>query len=99
MNESKGQKIYKLLMVIIITALITGILTTILVYQKLTGTMNISNIVASGDNTGLELTLSKIRATLEKKYIGEIDDKKLLEGAIKGYVAGLGDDYDHYYTK
>ena len=47
MNESKGQKIYKLLMVIIITALITGILTTILVYQKLTGTMNISNIVAS----------------------------------------------------
>lgn len=99
MNESKGQKIYKLLMVIIITALITGILTTILVYQKLTGTMNISNIVASGDNTGLELTLSKIRATLEKKYIGEIDDKKLLEGAIKGYVAGLVDEYAQYYTK
>ena len=99
MNESKGQKIYRLLMVIIITALITGILTTILVYQKLTGTMNISNIVASGNNTGLELTLSKIRATLEKKYIGEIDDKKLLEGAIKGYVAGLGDEYAQYYTK
>ena len=99
MNEGKGQKIYRLLMVIIITALITGILTTILVYQKLTGTMNISNIVASGDNTGLELTLSKIRATLEKKYIGEIDDKKLLEGAIKGYVAGLGDEYAKYYTK
>ena len=99
MNESKGQKIYKLLMVIIITALITGILTTIFVYQKLTGTMDISNIVASGDNTGLELTLSKIRATLEKKYIGEIDDQKLLEGAIKGYVAGLGDEYAQYYTK
>ena len=65
MNEGKGQKIYRLLMVIIITALITGLLTTILVYKKLTGTMNISSIVSSGDNTGLELTLSKIRATLE----------------------------------
>lgn len=99
MNEGKGQKIYRLLMVIIITALITGILTTLLVYQKLTGTMDISSIVSSGDNTGLELTLSKIRATLEKKYIGEIDDQKLLEGAIKGYVAGLGDEYAQYYTK
>lgn len=99
MNEGKGQKIYRLLMVIIITALITGLLTTILVYKKLTGTMNISSIVSSGDNTGLELTLSKIRATLEKKYIGEIDDKKMLEGAIKGYVAGLGDEYAQYYTK
>ncbi len=99
MNEGKGQRIYRLLMVIIITALITGLLTTILVYKKLTGTMDISSIVSSGDNTGLELTLSKIRATLEKKYIGEIDDQKMLEGAIKGYVAGLGDEYAQYYTK
>lgn len=85
-------------MLIVLTALITGITTTILVYQRLTGTMDIKNIVASGNHSGLELTLSKIRATLEEKYIGEIQDEKMLEGAIKGYVAGLGDEYAEYYT-
>lgn len=98
MSESKGQRIYRTVMLIVLTVLITGIITTVVVYQKLTGTMDIKNIVSSGSNSGLELTLSKIRATLEEKYIGEIDDKKMLEGAIKGYVAGLGDEYAEYYT-
>lgn len=98
MSENKGQKIYRIIMIIVLTALITGIITTIFVYQKLTGTMDIKNIVSSGNNSGLELTLSKIRATLEEKYIGEIDDEKMLESAIKGYVAGLGDEYAEYYT-
>ena len=99
MNENKGQRIYKTIMLIVLTALITGIITTILVYQRVTGTMDIKNIAASGNHTGLELTLSKIRATLEEKYIGEIHDEKMLEGAIKGYVAGLGDEYAEYYIQ
>lgn len=98
MSENKGQRIYRTVMIIVLTALITGIITTIFVYQKLTGTMDIKNIASSGNNSGLELTLSKIRATLEDKYIGEIDDEKMLESAIKGYVAGLGDEYAEYYT-
>lgn len=98
MSENKGQKIYRTVMLIVITALITGLITTVLVYQKLTGTMDIKSIMSSGNNSGLELTLSRIRATLEEKYIGEIDDEKMLEGAIKGYVAGLGDEYAEYYT-
>ncbi len=98
MNENKGQRIYRTVMIIVLTALITGIVTTIFVYQKLTGTMDIKNIASSGNNLGLELTLSKIRATLEEKYIGEIDDEKMLEGAIKGYVTSLGDEYAEYYT-
>lgn len=98
MSENKGQKIYRTVMLIVITVLITAIITTVFVYQKLTGTMDIKNIASSGNNSGLELTLSKIRATLEERYIGTIDDEKMLEGAIKGYVAGLGDEYAEYYT-
>lgn len=98
MNENKGQKIYRTVMVIIITALITSILTTVFVYKKITGTMSIKNIAASGNNSGLELTLSKIRGILEEKYIGTINDEDMLEGAIKGYVAGMGDEYAEYYT-
>lgn len=98
MSENRGQRIYKTIMLIVLTALITGIITTILVYQRIVGTMDVKNIIASSNHSGLELTLSKIRATLEQKYIGEIHDKKMLEGAIKGYVAGLGDEYAEYYT-
>ena len=36
---------------------------------------------------------------LNQKYIGEIDEEKMLESAIKGYVEGLGDPYTEYLTK
>lgn len=97
-EENKVQKIYKVVMLIVITALVTSIITTIFVYQKITGTTDIKSIVSSGSNSGLELTLSKIRTMLEEKYIGTIDDEKMIEGAIKGYVAGVGDEYTEYYT-
>ena len=48
---------------------------------------------------GLEYTLSQFRSELEKKYIGEINDEELIEGAVKGYVDALGDPYTTYYTK
>lgn len=98
MNESKGQKIYRIIMLVVITALITAIITTVFVYKKIANTTDIKNIVASGNNSGLELTLSKIRNMLEERYIGTIDDEKMIESAIKGYVAGIGDKYTEYYT-
>ena len=47
----------------------------------------------------MELTLSRIRTMLDNTYIGTLDDKSMIEGAIKGYVAGVGDQYTEYYTK
>ena len=35
---------------------------------------------------------------LEDEYIGELDDEQMLEMAVKGYVAGVGDEYTEYYT-
>lgn len=98
MSENRGQKIYRIVMLIMITALITAIITTIAIYQKITGTTDIKQIVSSGSNSGLELTLSKIRTMLEKEYIGTLDDEKMIEGAIKGYVEGVGDEYTKYYS-
>ena len=43
--QQTGKKIYRFVMLVFITALITALLTSILVYQKLTGTMDIKNIV------------------------------------------------------
>lgn len=98
MSENRGQKIYRIVMLIMITALLTAIITTIAIYQRITGTTDIKQIVSSGSNSGLELTLSKIRTMLEKEYIGTLDDEKMIEGAIKGYVEGVGDEYTKYYS-
>ena len=99
MEENKGQKIYRSIMLVIITALITALVTTIVIYKRIDNKTNIDTIVASKDNSGLELTLSRIRTILDNTYIGTLDDKSMLEGAIKGYVAGVGDQYTEYYTK
>lgn len=98
MSENKGQKIYRTMMLIVITALITAIITTIVVYNKMNLTTDVKSIASSGDNSGLELALSKIRMIMENRYIGTLDDEKMIEGAIKGYVSGVGDEYTEYYT-
>lgn len=99
MESNQGQKVYKLIMLFIIIVIITSLVTAFATYQYLTS----SNGLAVGKTTdslsGLEYTLSRFRSELEKKYIGEINDEDLIEGAIKGYVAALGDPYTVYYTK
>lgn len=98
MNSGKSQKIYKVVMLIVITALISSLITAILIKEKFSSSMDIGNI-ASGDGvTGIESALASIRSILEEKYIGELDDEKMLQMAIKGYVAGVGDEYTVYYT-
>lgn len=36
--------------------------------------------------------------TVKENYIGEIDDAKVMDGILKGYMSGLGDKYGIYYT-
>lgn len=43
-------------------------------------------------------TLKSFREVIDSQYKGEIDETKLLDGAIKGYVDGLGDKYSEYMT-
>lgn len=44
-------------------------------------------------------TLKTFRDTIDKYYIGEIDETKMLDSTIKGYIAGLDDEYSEYMTK
>ena len=98
MNSEKAQKIYKVIMIIVITALLSSLITTIIINEKFSSSLNIENIVSGDGTTGIESALASIRSILEEKYLGEIDDEKMLQMAIKGYVAGVGDDYTVYYT-
>ena len=85
-------------MLIIITALISSLVTAIIVKEKITSSSSVDSIAAAGGTTGIEATLARIRTMLEDNYIGELDDQQMLEMAIKGYVEGVGDEYTEYYT-
>lgn len=98
MNSGKAQKIYKVVMLIIITALLSSLITTIIINEKFNSSLNIGNIASGDGTTGIESALASIRSILENKYIGELDDEKMIQMAIKGYVAGVGDEYTVYYT-
>lgn len=98
MEKSKGQKIYRVVMLIIITALLSSLITTIIVSERITSSSSISSIASGDGTTGIETALATIRTMLENGYIGELDDEQMIEMAIKGYVAGVGDQYTEYYT-
>ena len=100
MERNNGQKVYKIVMLVMITIIITSLVTAYGTYQYLNtkGLPSASNKTTT-DLKGLEYTLARFRSELEKKYMGEIKDEDLFDGAIKGYVAGLGDPYTVYYTK
>ena len=36
---------------------------------------------------------------MDKDYLGEIDENKIFDETIKGYVEGLNDEYSQYFTK
>lgn len=95
MND-KLKRVYKSVMLIIVVALITFVLTSVFLYNKL-GTSKYVNI--SGVNSKLITKINTVKAILDSKYISEINEENLINGAIKGYVSGVGDDYTEYFTK
>lgn len=98
MNTDKAQRVYKIIMLIVITALISSLVTAIYVNEKFTSSTSLKNIAGGNGTTGIETALASIRTILENEYIGELNDEQMLEMAIKGYVAGVGDEYTVYYT-
>lgn len=92
--SGKTQKIYKTIMLVVLTAAITFIITSVTMYNSL-GKENIKYIAS--DSIGK--TFQTFRNFIEKNYLGEINDTQMLESAIKGYVEGLNDEYSEYITK
>lgn len=105
MNFDKKNNIYKIIMVIIVTMLVTFLITSVIFYNYYMKT-DIGNIEAltkyisiSESTTTLEKKIEILKRYLENKYIGELDEDKMIESALKGYVAGLGDEYTEYLTE
>ena len=95
MKTEKSNRIYKTIMLVLLTAIITFIITSISMYNVL-GKKTIKTLTNS---SSIESTFNNFKKFIEKKYIGTIDEEKMLESAIKGYVEGLDDEYSEYITK
>ena len=94
MESNKLQKIYKSIMLVVLTAAITFIITSVVMYNEL-GKNNIKYVTTDS----ISQTFQMFKNYINQKYIGEMNEEEMIESAIKGYVAGLGDEYSEYITK
>ena len=100
MEERKKIKTYKIVMLVVLVAFVTFLLTSIGMYQYFTHDGFGKQLVAkSQKNEEILEALNQYRYIIDTNYLGEIDEGKLKEGAIKGYIAGLGDEYTEYISK
>ena len=100
MEEKKRFKIYKIIMLIAIVAFITFLITSVGMYQYFTGNNDAGKYLSiSSENNSLINKINKYKSIIDKYYLGEVDEEKLKEGAIKGYIEGLDDPYTEYISK
>ena len=100
MSSEKRQKIYKLIMLIVLVAIVSSLLTTIAIYKTSDGTsIGKKYVFVTSKNSDLSTRLESFRKIIDTKFLGEVNEDKLTEGAIKGYIAGLQDPYTEYMNK
>lgn len=100
MKEKKSYQVYRTIMIITLTAFITFLITTIVGYHYITNgngkLMLLGTDVADED---IETLLQTYRELIDKYYLGEVNEENLKEGAVRGYIEGLGDPYTEYISK
>ena len=103
-SKEKRDMIYNFVLILVVAICITVVITVNITYNKCVqdglviekedvseaGTQNINAIGT---------TLKNFRRIIDKYYIGEIDESKIMDETIKGYVNGLDDEYSEYMTK
>lgn len=100
MEENRKFKAYKIVMLVILVAFITFLVTSIGFYQYFKNNNNDKLLLSSSsDSDGIAKEIKKYRKIIDQYYLGELDEEKLKEGAIKGYIEGLGDEYTEYISK
>jgi len=96
-KTKRGVPVFVFIICLFLALMIGGIIsfvTASTVYQH--------RLVGGTDTTGGQIDqkkLDSIKAQIDKYFIWDYKDSDLTEGAYKGYVQGLGDQYSNYMTK
>ena len=105
METNKKNIIYRTTMLVLISVIVTFMITSIGVYNYLTKTDNgsiktlVKYVEVSDESEAVTAKFEVVKKYLEQYYIGDIKEGDMIETAIKGYVAGLDDEYTEYLTK
>ncbi len=87
------------IIIVIIASILSSEFTLYYYYKK----NNIEKAEASENSEknidAIASTLKNFREAIDKYYIGEIDEQKMLDETIKGYINGLDDEYSEYMTE
>ena len=100
MKEKKSYQVYRTIMIITLTAFITFLITTIVGYHYITnGNGKLMLLGTDVADENIETLLQTYRELIDKYYLGEVNEEDLKEGAVRGYIEGLGDPYTEYISK
>ena len=102
MEEKKRYRVYKIIMLVVLVAFITFMLTSIGFYQYFVKGDSLNkylSFMTSDESNDITTQLDTYRKIIDKYYLGEVNEEDLKEGAIKGYIEGLGDPYTEYISK
>lgn len=99
MNKEKFKIVYKAIMLIIVVSLVTFVITSTYLYNKLGSSGYLLGNV-KGINSELLQKIYTMKGIIDSEYIlSDVNEDDLINGAIKGYVDGLDDEYTEYFTK
>ena len=111
MFEEEDEQLYKkkiksikarYIIITIIIAIVVAVASSEFTLQYYMSKFNFKedyNEEASKNIDSIAKTLKNLRKTyVDTVFIGEIDEEKLFEETVKGYVKGLGDEYTEYMT-
>lgn len=101
-SYEKKQLIYKCILVIVFVACITAVITCYAAFNCMEQnyflvTGEIGENSKQNINT-ISSALKDFRKLIDEYYIGDVDEKKVMDETIKGYVNGLDDEYSEYMT-
>ena len=109
MNDENFEKyknsIYnKFFVILLIVACIVAVISSMFTYKWITKNNTVLDLKASTTDTAnktqaISKSLENFRSVIDEYYKGDIDEEKLLDSTIKGYVDGLGDKYTTYMPK
>lgn len=103
--EKYKNSIYnKFFAILLIVACVVAIVSSIFTYKWITKNNAVLDLKASTTDTtnktqAIAKSLENFRSVIDEYYKGDIDEEKLLDSTIKGYVDGLGDKYTTYMPK
>lgn len=102
LRKQRSKFIFILIIVSLFVAVLSSEYTMYDCYKKINKEMHTKEEYSEEASKNIDIIAKNLKNFREKYidtyYIGEIDEQKMLDESIKGYINGLGDEYSEYLT-